>query len=346
MTDPDPIRFAVIGLDHPHAYGITLSLLGAGAVHRGFAASDETVGAYPSMFGAERRSDEAILDDPEVDLVVAVGVPSERADTAIATLERGKHALVDKPATTTPEQVAALRDAAGQSDGLFAVYFSERFESRASARASALIADGAIGEIVHVNSFGPHRLGIEGRPGWFFERERNGGILNDLASHQIDQFLHLVGLDDGAIDDVTIASSLVANRAHPDHPELEDYGEVLLRTPTATAMARVDWFSPDGIPTWGDVRLFVVGTDGYVEIRKNIDLGGKPGGDHLLLVTERETRRFDCQRDDLPFMATYLQGLRQGRAAVDPEHCLAVCDLAARAQRDAERHGHLSGGAS
>lgn len=340
MAASPPVRFAVVGLDHPHAYAMTMSLLAAGAEHAGFAADDETVGGYAAMFGAEQREIDDVLADTTIDLVVPVGVPSERAAVSVAALRAGKHVLSDKPATTTTGQVDEIRAAVSETGQIFAVLLGERFESRASRRAAALVADGAIGDVVHVNSFGPHRLGIDGRPAWFFDGTKNGGILNDLASHQIDQFLHLAGRDGQPIDDVTIASALVANRAHPEHPELEDYGEVLLRTPTATGFARVDWFSPGGIPTWGDVRLFVVGTAGYLEARKNVDIGGQPGGDHLLLVTERETRRFDCQRDELTVMADFLDGVRDGVArGLSTEHSLAVCDLAARVQAAARREG-------
>ena len=39
---------------------------------------------------------------------------------------------------------------------------------------------------------------------------------------------------------------------------------------------RLDWFTPDGLPDWGDGRLFLVGTEGTLELRKNLDLEGRP----------------------------------------------------------------------
>ena len=194
--------------------------------------------------------------------------------------------------------------------------------------------------MAQVVGFGPHRLGIDGRPDWFFDPVRNGGILNDLASHQIDQFLRFAG-----VSEAEIVTSMVANRAHPEHPELEDYGEINLRTSSASGHVRVDWFTPDGLPTWGDVRLFVVGTEGYLEVRKNVDIAGRVGGEHLILVDGRDVRRFDCQHDPLPFVGQFLDDLRTGEEThMTQDHVFTVCDLALRAQRQADRLGHLIGG--
>ena len=148
---------------------------------------------------------------------------------------------------------------------------------RAMTRAAGLVEAGAIGEVVHLTGFGPHRLNRPLRPPWFFDPARTGGILCDLASHQIDQFLYLTGASDAEV-----VASTVANRANPGDPELEDYGEVLLRTEGTTGFFRVDWYTPDGLPTWGDGRLAVLGTEGFLEIRKYVDIAGAPGTDHLI----------------------------------------------------------------
>ena len=68
----------------------------------------------------------------------------------------------------------------------------------------------------------------------------------------------------------------------------------MLRGNGGTGYIRVDWFTPDGLNTWGDGRLTILGTDGFIEIRKNVDIGGRPGGNHLFLVDQKETRYVDC----------------------------------------------------
>ena len=171
------------------------------------------------------------------------------------------------------------------------------------------------------------------RKPWFFERSRTGGILCDLASHQIDQFLYLTGAPDAEV-----VASTVANRANPDDPELEDYGEVLLRTERATGFFRVDWYTPDGLPTWGDGRLTVLGTEGFLEARKYVDIAGAPGTDHLFLVDGSGTRRIDCAGAPLPYYEALARDVRERtETAMSQRHCFKVMELALRAQAEARR---------
>ncbi len=343
-----PLRYAVVGLEHPHLYSMTMALTGAGAELAGYHSDNpEAAAGFDALFDRPPRfeSVDAVLADGTVGLVVPVGVPADRAGVAIAAMEAGKDVLADKPALTTSAQLDALRATQAATGRIFSVWFSERFESRATARASQLVVDGAIGQVVQVVGVGPHRLRLGSRPAWFLDPDRAGGILNDLASHQIDQILHFAGLGDpaGTEIDMEVVSSMVANRAHPDQLQFEDYGEVHLRSATMTGMARVDWFTPDGLPTWGDVRLFVLGTEGYIEVRKNVDIAGRDGGDHLLLVDGNETRHFDCGQDQLPFIDRFLDDVHtRGATLMSQEHCFTVCDLALRAQAGAARMGHLA----
>lgn len=337
----------MVGLEHPHVYSIVLALNAGGAELAGFHSDNaEAAAGFDALFESPTRYEtvDAAVGDDTVDIIVPVGEPVDRAGVAIAAMRAGKDVLADKPALTTAAHLEALRTTQAATGRIFSVWFSERFESRATTRASQLVADGAIGSVVQVVGFGPHRLGLETRPGWFLDRERAGGILNDLASHQIDQILHFAGSGDPAgAADMEIVSSLVANRAHPDHPRFEDYGEVHLRSATTSGLARVDWFTPDGLATWGDVRLFLLGTEGAIEVRKNIDLDGRDGGDHLFLVDGGATHHVDCSEDPLPHIDRYLDDVRtRGSSLMSQEHCFRVCELALRAQDDAVRAGHLA----
>lgn len=65
---------------------------------------------------------------------------------------------------------------------------------------------------------------------------------------------------------------------------MQDIGDVHMKTERTSGYVRVDWFTPQGLPTWGDGRLTIFGTEGYIELRKYIDINGRPGTDHLFLV--------------------------------------------------------------
>lgn len=338
----DALRFAAIGLDHPHVFSQVASLLGAGGEFVAYHASDPAqTRAFARAFPQAGSVDDerAILEDESIALVTSAAVPSQRAALAIRAMEHGKDVLLDKPGATTRDQLTSLRRAQAESGRILSVFFSERHESRATVRAAELVRGGAIGDVVQVVGFGPHRANLALRPPWFFQREHYGGILCDLASHQIDQFLWMA-----RAADAEITHSLVANYKHPEHPGLEDYGEVHLRAGRVHGLARVDWYTPDGLGTWGDGRLFVLGTAGYVEVRKYCDLGGRTGGDHLFLVDGDETRRIDCAVDPLPFAARLLEDVRaRTETAMPQEHVFRVCELAVEAEDRAQRLGHLEG---
>jgi predicted dehydrogenase len=331
-----PVRFGVIGLDHPHVIGMTRSLVQAGAELAWILPQDGPLakGYLEHHAGVPRaRAVDEILGDASIQLVVGAGVPDERAPLGVRVLRAGKDFLVDKPGATTLDQLAALRAAQAETDGIFSVYFSERHESRATVRASELVASGAIGRVVHSVGLGPHRLNAGQRPAWFFERERYGGILTDLASHQAEQFLHFTGATAARV-----AYSRVANVAHPEHPGLEDLGEMVLESEGASGYVRVDWFTPDGLPTWGDVRLMLVGTEGTLEVRKQIDLAGRAGADHLFRVDGRGVHHEDCAQTPLPFASRLLRDVRERTQTAMPQaHCFLATELSLRAQRDAVR---------
>lgn len=337
------LRFAAIGLNHPHIYGQVAALRAAGAELAGyFAAEPELAQAFARAFpdAPAVKDERAILEDPSIAIVTSAGIPNERAALGVRVMQHGKDFLVDKPGMTSLDQLALVRRVQRETGRIYAIFFSERLESRATVRAAELVRAGAVGRVVQILGLGPHRANLASRPAWFFERERYGGILCDIASHQVDQFLHFAG-----VETAEVVASTVANYKHPEHPGLEDYGEIHLRAEDVHGLARVDWYTPDGLATWGDGRLFVLGTEGYVEVRKYCDLGGRNGGDHLFLVDGRDMRRIDCAQVELPFARLFLDDVRhRTQTAMPQSHCFTACELVLVAQARAERRGHLETG--
>ncbi len=346
MSASRTIRFGVIGVNHNHIYGMTALLRNAGAELAGYYAAEPELRAeygakVPGAMAVERA--EVILEDPTIDLVISAGIPSERAAVGIAAMQHGKDFMSDKPAFTTHAQLAEARRVQQETGRIFSVNYSERMENRATVKAAELVRGGAIGEVVNTVGLGPHRARFETRPWWFTQREKFGGILIDIASHQFDQFLYFTQASERGVP-VEIVSAQVANFAHPQYPEFEDFGDVVLRTPTATGYIRVDWFTPEGLDTWGDTRLTVIGTDGYIEVRKNIDIAGRPGGDHLFLVDQRGTRYIDCRDVELPYGPQLLYDIEhRTETAMSQAHCFRAMELALDAQAAAARLGHLAG---
>jgi predicted dehydrogenase len=340
MSSQERVRFATIGLNHAHIYGQTSLLLRAGAELAWYYAKEPDLRQeYAARFPQAQlaRSVEEILEDPSIHLVISAAVPSERAPLGIQVMRHAKDYMTDKPGVTTLDQLAEVRRVQAETGRIYSICYSERFENRATVKAAELVREGAIGAVVHTVGLGPHRARYETRPEWFFQRAKFGGILNDIASHQFDQFLYFTGASEAEI-----VVSQVANYHHPQYPEFEDFGDVMVRAPGCSGYIRVDWFTPEGLDTWGDTRLTVVGSDGYLEVRKNIDVAGRPGADHLFLVDQQRTRYIDCSQEPLPYGSQLIDDiLHRTETAMSQEHCFLASELALKAQAQAARLGHL-----
>ena len=331
------MRFAAIGLDHRHIFHMVGELVALGATCVGYCprTSDDRVLAgfrerFPDLREADRR---ALLDDPSIDVVVTAAVPRDRAGLALEAMRRGKDVMVDKPVVVSFDDLAAVEGAVAETGRIFSICFSERFVVPSTIVAGKLIEDGAIGRVVHTMGLGPHRLNRAIRPAWFFDPSSYGGILADIASHQIDQFLHFTGSRDARV-----VASAVGNVGHPDLPGFEDFGDLVLESDRARGSIRVDWFTADGLPTWGDGRLVILGTRGTIELRKYVDLDGRPGTDHLFLVDGTGVRYIDASREPLTYFRRFMADVRdRTETAMTQAHAFVVSRLALEAQARATR---------
>ena len=331
------VTFGVVGADHRHIYHLIEGLLRAGAVCAGYvsASSDpKVVEGVQSRFPQLRAVDTAqeLYENPAIDLIVTAAVPCERAGIAIQAMQHGKDVLTDKPGVTDRTQLQQVEAAVKATGRRFAICFSERMIVPSVATAHRLIEDGAIGEVVQTLGMGPHRLNAAIRPDWFFDKSQYGGILVDIASHQIDQFLVLTRSTDAEISHAAIGHLGRATR-----PDFQDFGEVALQSKTnlARGYIRVDWFTPEGLPTWGDGRLFITGTEGTIELRKYVDIEGRSGTDHLFLCDRQGTRYIDCTSEPITFFNKLVQDIQdRTETAISHAHAFTVCRLAL----DADAH--------
>ncbi|TWI69869.1 secreted protein [Pseudoduganella lurida] len=340
-ASPSAISFAVIGLDHPHIMSMTAAVQrGGGELVAVLSTNrdglkDQQLAEFRKRFGAvpEAASEDAILQDRSIQLVVAAPVPDQRAPLGIRVLRTDKDFLCDKPGITSLAQLAAVRKAVRETGRKFAIMYSERLEVPAAVKAGELVQAGAIGKVIQTLNLAPHRLRAASRPAWFFDRQRYGGILTDLGSHQADQFLFYTGSTKAKV-----LASQAGNLAHPDYPAFEDFGDMLLTGNGGTGYVRVDWFTPDGLATWGDGRLFILGTEGYIELRKYIDPVGRQGTNHLLIVDRKEARYMDCSRLDLPFGRQFVADIaHRTMTAQDQDGALLAAELVLKAQKGATR---------
>jgi len=329
------IRFAAIGLNHSHIAGqVEAAIHGGGDLVSFFAKEPDLAAAFARRFPSARaaRSEREILEDGTIQLVVSAAIPNERAPLGMQAMQHGKDFMVDKPGATSLEQLAQLRRVQAETKRIYSVLI-ERHESKVITKAGELVRAGAIGQVIQTVGLAPHRMTPESRPAWFFERERYGGILCDLASHNVDAFLFLTGSTRAGV-----VASQVGNVHHPQYPELEDFGDMIMRGSGGTGYIRVDWFTPGGIQPFGDGRLTILGTDGYMELRKNVDIAGRAGGDHLFLVDQTATRYVDCANVSLHYGQRLVDDvLNRTETATPQAHTFLAMQLALEAEKNAQR---------
>jgi predicted dehydrogenase len=330
------LKFAVIGINHNHINSqVGAVLRGGGELVWLYATEPDLVKEFQKRFPQAKlaRSEEEVLQDSTIQLVLSSAIPSERAPIGIRAMQHGKDYMSDKPGITTLEQLAEVKRVQAQTRRIYSIMYSERLENQATIRAAELVKAGAIGHVVQTIGLGPHRMAPATRPAWFFEKPRYGGILCDIASHQADQFLYFTGSTRAEV-----VSSQVGNVHFPQYPNFEDFGDMMVRGDSGAGYIRVDWFTPDGLSTWGDTRLTVLGTDGFIEVRKNVDIAGRPGESHLFLVDQKETRYIDCSKVPLSYGEQLVNDvLNRTETAMTQTHCYLATELVLKAQQQAQR---------
>jgi predicted dehydrogenase len=337
------IKFAVCGMSHDHIYGMVGAIQrGGGELVGAWGGEADKLAAFTKRFPGVKivKTQEEILNDPSVQLVLSSQIANERAPLGVRAMKHGKDFLSDKPGITTLEQLAGVRKTIAETKRIYGIMYSERLEVRAAVYAGELIRQGAIGKVIQTINIAPHQIfqhggtagGGGGRPDWFWNPEQYGGILCDIGSHQVDQFLFYTGSTQAEV-----VESQIANVRHPDHPKFQDFGDMVLRGNRGLGYVRLDWFTPDGLGTWGDGRLFILGTDGYIEVRKYTDVAVKHQGNNLFLVDGKQARYIDCSNMPLPFGPQFVSDIvNRTHTAQDQDGCLLAAQLVINAQDHAK----------
>src|SRR5665647_1775382 len=328
----ESIRFSVIGINHNHILGMVDSLIkGGGQMVAIFSKEPELLPdftkRYPNVKVAKKEAE--ILEDHSIQLVASASIPVDRAPLGIRVMLAGKDFMTDKPGILTFDQFKEVKKVQKKTGRIYSIVYSERLGNSAAVKAGELIFSGAIGKVVQTIGMGPHRMGASTRPDWFFDPDKAGGVLCDIGSHQCDQFLFYT-----SSKEAQVSYSQIGNYNLPNYPRYCDFGDMNVRSPHATGYIRIDWFTPQGLATWGDGRTFILGTEGYIEMRKYIDIAGRKGGNHLFLVNQKETKYFDCSQVYAPYGEQLVSDVvNRTETAMSQDHCFLATELALTAQK-------------
>lgn len=336
-VEPGTFQFAAAFLDHGHIIGQCNGLCHAGATLKWVYDSDPARvekfrKKFPSVQIAENFNQ--VLDDPLVQLVASAAIPNKRAEIGCQVMKAGKHYFTDKSPFTSLEQLDDVKRVIGLTNRKYMVYYAERLHNDAAWIAGDLIAGGAVGRVLHILNIAPHRLALDTRPEWFLDKTCYGGILTDIGSHQAEQFLAYAGCSDACIN-----FARAKNVYHSDAPGLQDFGEFAMTGCNgASFYSRVDWFSPEGLRTWGDGRTFILGTDGTMELRKYVDIAREAPASKLFLVNADGEQEIDCLGcSGFPFFGRFiLDCVNETELAMTQAHALKAAELSMRAQQLAD----------
>lgn len=338
VVKPGEFIIAAAHLDHGHINGMCNGLTEAGATLKWvFEPDEKKATAFHEKFPQTKiaRSLDEILSDPEVHLVASAAVTSERGPLGCRVMLAGKDYFSDKAPFTTLEQLQQAKAVVARTGRKHMVYYGERLHNESAMYATDLVQRGAIGRVIQVTCLAPHRLNASSRPAWFFQREKFGGILCDIGSHQFEQFLTYTGATDA-----TVTNALIGNFANPNYPEFEDYGEAsLIGNTGASNFVRVDWYTPNGLPTWGDGRTFILGTKGFIELRKYLDLARETTANHVYIADEKGVRHIPVDgKVGYRFFGEFiLDCLHRTEKAMTQAHAFKSAELALLAQNAARR---------
>ena len=336
------IKFGVCGMSHDHIYGMIGAMQrGGGELVAAWGGEDDKIARFKKRFPDVKmvKTQDEIINDPEIQLVLTSQIANERAGICMRAMKTGKDALSDKPGITTLDDLAAVRQTILDTKRIYAIMYSELLEVKAAVYAGELVRQGAIGKVIQTINIAPHQIfqhggvagGGSGRPDWFWVPEQYGGILCDIGSHQVDQFLYYTGSKHAEV-----VASQIANVRHPKYPRFQDFGDMMLRGDEGLGYVRLDWFTPDGLGTWGDGRLFLLGTEGYIEIRKYTNVAVSHQGNNLFIVDGKQARYIDCNQMHLPFGPQFVADIvNRTHTAQDPDECLLAAQLSIEAQKNA-----------
>jgi predicted dehydrogenase len=338
------IRFAICGMSHDHIYSMIAAIQrGGGELVAAWGQEADKLAAFRKRFPDVKivSTQDEIINDPAIQLVLSSQVANERAGIGIRVMNTGKDFLADKPGVTTLDDLALIRQTIATTGRIYGILYSERLEVRAAVHAGELIRQGAIGKVIQTINIAPHQIvqnggdsgGGAGRPEWFWNDAQFGGILCDIGSHQVDQFLYYTGSTSAEV-----VASQIANLRHADRPHFQDFGDMMLRGNAGFGYVRLDWFTPNGLGTWGDGRLFILGTDGYMELRKYTNVAVSNQGNNLFVVDGRSARYIDCANGPLPFGPQFVADIvNRTHKAQDQTQALLAAELAIKAQMTATR---------
>lgn len=334
------LPFAVAGLKHFHILEFVKGMAALpGAEFAGFYDDDAALRTqYAQEFGVPAfDSIEKLVETARPEVVGVADINGRKADTICTLATLGCHVLADKPLVTTLEGLDRVEQVAARTGKKISLMLLERYNAPMRCVRAALL-DGRLGKLVNFTGLAPHKLRPANRPAWMMsEPVSYGGVLNDLAIHNVDVCRYLWREEPVAV------SAAEGCLRFTNYAGFTDHGEVFLEfADSSTAMLRADWLTPEVFPSHGDGRQIFEGTAGTIEVRAAPDIHTLGEGEVLFDPWDRPRERLELLPPAATLYAEFVALCRGAQTAeLLPEDAFRSTRLTLYARDAARTHQRI-----
>jgi len=326
------MKFSVIGCQHAHIEIFIEEMMKLGHECAGiFELENMTLASrLAEKYQIPLVHDKMILLDDSIQLVGCAAINNEKIDVIELCEKYRKHIMIDKPAVTNREDLARLEAVVNRGAIQVGMLLTERFRASLSTLKKQL-DEGAIGELISISMRKPHLLNPKQRPSWHFSKQQSGGIVIDLFIHDFDLLRWLTGKE------VKSITGYMAKNILPEYPSFFDTAglQVIMEDGLAVQLY-ADWFTPEKSWTWGDGRIFAVGTKGTIEIRLEGDPLVAKDVLYLQVTSEQELTAIEEGRIPITITEDFLNRVRGENSLLQHEDIIAATEATIRADECAE----------
>lgn len=252
--------------------------------HKFLGIYDESIGIAETLvdkYGGQIFSKGEDLLKLKPDILGTSAINNKKIDVLKICNDNNIHLMSDKPLVTTREGYNQLKSIVNQDKIKIGLMLTERFNPPIYTLKN-LVDNGVLGDLISFNIIKPHKLIESTRADWHFSKLQNGGPIIDLLIHDIDLIRWFIK------SDIKSFSSYLKKSSYFEYETFFDSAYAILNMDNGvTASLMADWWMPDSYYTYGDGRIFCVGTKGMAEIRTTGDFNSK-GRPYGLYITNTD----------------------------------------------------------
>jgi UDP-N-acetylglucosamine 3-dehydrogenase len=261
------VKIGMISFAHMHAGSYANCLKQIDGVEiAGIYNEDEDQGkALAQRFGSKFYSDYNKLLEQELDGVIVCSTNADHKNHVISAADAGcKHILCEKPIATTLDDAKAMIYRCKENKAELGIAFPCRYIP-AVINAKVAIDDASIGKILAAKT--TNHGSMPG--GWFIVKEKSGGgAVMDHTPHVVDLLRWFM-----KSDPIEVYAE-IDNKFH--NMDIDDTGILTIQFDNGVfATLDTSWSRTKSYPTWGDVTMEIVGTEGVISVdgfAQDIDL--------------------------------------------------------------------------